>query len=128
MTHSGDSQDAPRTFQRHWNFYRTEHGKKVVKEYLLALPATDRAAIVAEMEAVRVEGLEAARHVRGEIYEVRVTTQDLIYRVFFATEGRFSHILLALEAFSKKTPKAPPGKIDLAERRLAEWRARSKRD
>lgn len=38
--------------------------------------------------------------------------------------GRHGQALLALEAFSKKTQKTPPAKIDQAERRLVEWRKR----
>jgi phage-related protein len=33
-------------------------------------------------------------------------------------------VLLALEVFAKKTRKTPPAKLELAERRLRDWRPR----
>lgn len=90
----------------------------------MALPIPDRVAIAAAMKDVASEGLQAARHLRGDLYEVRADGMQASYRVLFAREGRRGQVLLALEAFSKKTQKAPPEKIALAERRLREWRRR----
>ena len=70
-------------------------------------------------------GASAARHLRGEVYEVRADGDRQAYRLLFAPEGRHGQILLALEAFSKKTQKTPPAKIELAEKRLADWRKRA---
>ena len=79
------------------------------------------------MNEVRQLGLTAARHLEGEIYEVRADGRDQAFRIIFATEGRYSHILLALEGFSKKTPRTPPQILRTARHRLAEWRARGRR-
>jgi len=76
------------------------------------------------MKEVALEGLAAARHVRGEIYEVRADGDRVSYRILFATEGKRGQILLGLEAFGKKTQKTPPESMALAERRLRDWRAR----
>jgi len=76
------------------------------------------------MAEVRSRGLIAARHLDGEIYEVRADGDRVIYRVLFATEGDSSRILLSLEAFKKKTQRTPPDRIALAKRRLADWRRR----
>lgn len=84
----------------------------------------DAAAVVAAMKDVAQAGLAAARHLRGEIYEVRADGDRQAFRILFATEGRRRHVLLSLEGFSKKTQKTPSGKIQLAERRLADWRHR----
>ncbi len=92
----------------------------------MKLESEERVEVLAAMKDVEQNGLVVARHVRGDIYEVRASGKDVIYRVFFATEGRFSHVLLALEAFTKKTQKAPKAKIELAEKRLADWRGRAK--
>jgi len=89
---------------------------------IFSRPEQDRARILAEMEIVREEGKKAARHVRGDIYEVRVTGKDVIYRVLFATEGRYNQVCLAVHAFDKKTRKTDPDDIDLAEKRLSDWR------
>lgn len=79
------------------------------------------------MKDVRDHGLVVARHLRGEIYEVRASGVEEEFRILFATEGKRSQVLLSLEAFSKKTRKTPRPKIALAERRLADWRRRARR-
>src|SRR5712691_9454138 len=65
-----------------------------------------------------------ARHLRGDIYEVRADAVDSSYRLLFSLEGRKGRIRLALVLFPKRTQRTPSRFIDLAERRLAEWRAR----
>jgi phage-related protein len=110
--------------KRRWRDYRTAAGRRPIKEFIDALSDTDAAAVVAAMKDVRETGLAAARHVKGEIYEVRADGDRQTYRILFAPEGRRSHVFLALEGFSKKTQKTPPEKIRLAERRLADWRRR----
>lgn len=107
-----------------WRDYRTGAGRRPIKEFIDALSDTDAAAVVAAMKDVRDSGLAAARHLKGEIYEVRADGDRQTYRILFAPEGRRSQVFLALEGFSKKTQKTPPEKIRLAERRLADWRRR----
>ena len=110
--------------KRRWRDYRTAAGRRPIKEFIDGLSDVDAAAVVAAMKDVRESGLVAARHLRGEIYEVRADGDRQTFRVLFAPEGQRSQILLALEGFSKKTQKTPPEKIQLAERRLADWRRR----
>jgi phage-related protein len=112
--------------KRQWREYQTEHGARPIKDFLLALPDEDRAAILEEMEYVRQYGTTVARHVRQGIYEVRATYDTKAYRILFACEGRFHHVLLALNGFQKKTQQTPPAHIKLAEQRLADWRRRGK--
>lgn len=110
--------------KRRWRDYRTASGRRPIKEFIGELSDVDAAAIVAAMTDVRETGLAAARHLRGEIYEVRADGDRQTFRILFAPEGRRGQVLLALESFSKKTQKTPLEKIRLAERRLAEWRRR----
>lgn len=113
-------------YERQWRDYRTESGARPVKDFLLSLPDEDRAAILAEMEHVRQYGKVVARHLRGEIYEVRVFYNTKAYRILFACEGRFNQILLSLEGFQKKTQQTSNVAIRLAEQRLADWQRRGK--
>lgn len=76
------------------------------------------------MREVRNRGLSAARHLQGAIYEVRVDGADVTYRILFAQQGSRGQILLALEAFKKKTQGTPPKTIALAKRRLQDWKER----
>lgn len=110
--------------RRRWRDYMTPSGRRPVRDFIRTLSDTDAAAVVAAMREVAVEGMAGARHLRGEIYEVRAIGDGVVYRVLFATEGRRAQILLALEAFAKTTQKTPPRTIQLAERRLRDRRSR----
>jgi len=113
--------------KRRWRHYETPTGRKPVLDFIRGIPDEDAAAVLAAMAEVRDQGAAAGRHLDGDIYEVRADGNRVIYRVLFAEEGEHSQVLLALEAFQKKTQKTPPEKIKLAKRRLREWRARSRK-
>jgi DNA-binding XRE family transcriptional regulator len=68
-------------YKRQWRDYHTESGARPIKDYLLALPDEDRAAILEEMEYVREHGVSVTRHVRKNIYEVRATYDKKAYRI-----------------------------------------------
>jgi phage-related protein len=110
--------------RRQWRYYETESGNMPVKAFIDGQTASDAAEIVAEMKEVAKFGLEGSRHLRGDIWEVRVQGENRIFRILFAPEGKFGQVLLALEAFTKKTQKTPPVTISLAEKRLSDWRRR----
>lgn len=95
-----------------------------MKEFLAGLSDEDAAEIVAAMKEVASLGLRAARHLSGDIYEVRAEGEDQSFRILFAPEGARGQVLLALDGFSKKTQRTPPAKIGLAQRRLVDWRQR----
>jgi hypothetical protein len=110
--------------QRHWRDYRTVAGARPVKTFFDELSDEEVAAIVAGMKEVVARGLAAARHLRGDVYEVRADAATRSFRVLFATEGSYSQVLLSLSAFEKRTQKTPPRDLALAEQRLRDWRAR----
>src|SRR5712692_5416043 len=101
--------------ERQWRDYRTASGARPIKDFLLALPDEDRAAILEEMEYVREHGTSVARHLHKDIYEVRTIYNTKAYRILFACEGHFHHVLLALEGFQKKTQQTPKAHIKVAE-------------
>jgi len=110
--------------RRRWRDYQTAAGRRPVKDFIDDLSDTDTAAVVAAMKEVQNDGLAAARHLRGDIYEVRADGDRQAFRILFAAEGRSKHVFLSLQALSKRTQKTPPADIRLAERRLADCRAR----
>jgi phage-related protein len=112
--------------KRRWRYYTSSTGRSPVREFIGDLSPTQVAAVFAAMQAVATDGLELARHLSGDIYEVRISTGGQAFRVLFATEGQRSQILLALEASEKKTAKTPPRLIRLADTRLADWRSRAR--
>jgi phage-related protein len=105
-----------------WRDYQTAAGARPVKDYFDRLTDEEVAAIVAAMKEVGQLGLGRSRHLRGDIYEVRADGDRRSFRVLFAQETKF--ILLSLSVFEKRTQKTPVRELDLAERRLRDWRAR----
>ncbi len=65
------SSSEPHRRRRRWRDYRTASGRRPVKEALDGLSDPDLASVAAAMREVREQGLRAARHLDGDIYEVR---------------------------------------------------------
>ena len=112
--------------RRQWRDYRSAAGGRPIRDFFDTLTDDEAAEVLAAMKEVADIGLEAARHLRGEIYEVRAEAQTRTFRVLFSGEGRFSQVLLSLVAFVKKTQKTPRSELELAEGRLRQWRERGK--
>jgi phage-related protein len=93
-----------------------------VHAFIEELTDEEAAVVAAAMKAVARYGMQAARHLRGDVYEVRATVDTRSFRILFSQEAKF--ILLSLSAFQKKTQKAPRHEIELAEKRLLDWRRR----
>ena len=74
--------------------------------------------MLAAMREIRELGLIAARHLEGEIYEVRADGN----RILFASQGKRGQILLSLQAIKKMTQKTPIQSLRLAKRRLKDWK------
>lgn len=110
--------------RRQWRDYRSRAGARPVKAVLDQLTDEEVAAIVAGMKDVATRGLAAARHLRGDIYEVRADAANRSFRLLFSAEGRYSQVLLSLSVFEKRTRKTPPRELTLAEERLRDWRER----
>jgi phage-related protein len=110
--------------KRQWRDYRTAAGGRPVKAFLDDLTDEEVASIVAGMKEIAKDGIRAGRHLRGDIYEVRADAATRSFRLLFSAEGRYRHVLLALSAFEKRTQKTPTREIDLADKRLRDWRIR----
>lgn len=119
-----DGADSSPPQRRRWREYTTPAGRSPVEQFIDGLSDNDAAAVLAGMQEVRHKGLQAARHLEGDIWEVRVDGDRVIYRILFAEEGSRSQVLLALEGLKKTTQKTPRQTINLAKRRLADWRQR----
>jgi phage-related protein len=73
-----------------------------------------------------IEGPQQRAISGGDIYEVRADAATRSFRPLFSCEGKYSQVLLSLSVYEKRTQKAPTQEIDLAERRLKDWRTRAK--
>ena len=117
----------PATLQtRRWRVYTTRSGRSPVRDFIAALTDEEAADVAAAMSDVRRDGVRVAKHVEGEIYEVKADSERQTFRILFAQEGAHDQLLLALEAFSKKQQRLPRDRIDLAHRRLRDWRLRGR--
>ena len=105
-----------------WIQYRSASGREPVARFIGGLDRRDAIAIRAEMEKVATVGRTAARHLRGDLYEVRASGRDARFRVVFASAG--AGRLVALAAFKKTSRRTPRQVMGLAERRLREFRQR----
>ena len=103
-------------------FYRSAWGDEPVREWLKALGKADRQAIGEDIAYVQYKwpiGKPRVDHLRGSVWEVRSKIGNRIARVLFAVEQ--SEMIL-LHAFIKKTQQTNPGDIELATKRLKEWK------
>ena len=105
-----------------WRDYRSAPGARPVADFIDHLGDEEAAAVLAAMKHVARLGLRCARHLRGEIWEVRVDAAQRSFRLLFAQETKF--ILLSLSGFVKKTQRTPTTEIALALARLKDWRSR----
>jgi len=97
------------------------HGtKKPVRDWLLSLEPKQRKEIGADIQAVQwrwpvskplVDGFG------GGLYEVRSTTGNRAFRVFFCVRGGSMMLLHGIE---KKTQKTPRQALELARKRMKE--------
>lgn len=105
--------------------FKSSTGRDLIADELRALGPHARAEVVNLMKRKqRRECLPREdSHVRGDIRELRTTFEGVEYRVFYSQEGSHGEIVLALVVAVKKAQRISNA-IDLAEQRLASWRAR----
>ena len=96
---------------------------ETVDTELAELPADMRARLVRVSELIESVGLPNVkephvRHVRGQLWEIRLKGKAGIARALYVT-ARAQRVVI-LRAFIKKTEKTPTGEIDLALQRAKE--------
>ncbi len=106
--------------------YVDARGRQVVSDWLHGLGDKDRARVARTIGLLAEHGAQLgmphSRHLRGKLYELRVSVGRRDYRVlYFATVGRR---FVLLHGFSKKTDKTPAREMETAERRMADFLAR----
>lgn len=102
-------------------FYRSSSGSEPVRNWLKALPKTERKVIGEDIAYVQFKwpiGKPRVDHLRGAIWKIRSSLGTRIARTLFAVE---TAQLVLLHSFIKKTQTTPNPDIDLAEKRFKEW-------
>lgn len=103
-------------------FFRQSSGDEPVRDWLISLDKADRQTIGEDIAYVQYKwpiGKPRVDHLRGPIWEVRSKIGNRIARVLFAVDD--SEMIL-LHGFIKKTQKTNPADIELAIKRLKEWK------
>jgi phage-related protein len=109
--------------------YRSSGGDSPASDFLGALPDKDQAKVAAAMDylgqQVRRFGAPHAAHVRGKLWELRVSLGRSEYRLlYFFLEGQ---IVVVAHGFMKMTQAIPAREIDTAEKRMKDDEARVRR-
>ena len=96
---------------------------ETVDAELAELPPDMRARLVRISELIESVGLPTVkephvRHVRGQLWEIRLRGKAGIARALYVTAKE--HRVVIVRAFIKKTEKTPTGEIDLALQRAKE--------
>jgi len=103
-------------------FYRTASGDEPVRDWLTALNKQERQSIGEDIAYVQYKwpiGKPRVDHLRGPVWEVRSTIGNRIARVLFAVE---QGEMVLLHAFIKKTQQTDPADIELALKRIKDWK------
>jgi len=104
-------------------FYQTAHGRAPVKTELDALPKKAQAHAYELLDGIETYGLNAPRvifrQIRGKLWEIKIKLPGVgDYRIFYCMIQKDT--MLLLNAFSKKTQKAPKQHIEVALKRMAD--------
>ena len=107
-------------------FYTTAAGSSPVEEYVVALPAKERASVDRALLRLREIGLSLGmphvRPLRDKLWELRSHGPNQQHRVLYvAIEGQ---TFLLLHGFTKKTEATPEREMTVADQRLADWQSR----
>lgn len=103
-------------------FYRTASGDEPVRDWLKELNKQERQSIGEDIAYVQYKwpiGKPRVDHLRGPVWEVRSTIGNRIARVLFAVE---QGEMVLLHAFIKKTQQTDPADIELALKRIKDWK------
>jgi len=100
------------------SFFRSDSGNEPVREWLKALPATDRRSMGEDIKTVQFGwpiGMPLVRHLDSSIWEIRIKLENQIARILFCLEGS---TMVILHGFIKKQQATPKHDLDLAKERI----------
>jgi len=98
-------------------FYRTEAGNEPVREWLRALPKSERRGIGEDVRTLQLGwplGMPLVRKLEPGLWEVRIHLPGRIARVIVTVEDE---VVILLHAFIKRSKAIPAKELDTARRR-----------
>jgi phage-related protein len=109
-------------------YYRDPNGAEPVREFIDALDAKRRAALLRQIDRLNLLSDQLphlpfphSSQIAGELRELRCHMGSDHYRLLYR---RSDGLIVLLHAFPKATAKVPPGEIKIAEERWADFKAR----
>jgi phage-related protein len=103
-------------------FFRTEAGTEPVRDWLKELNREDRRVIGEDIKTVQFGwplGMPLVRKLDPELWEVRSQLHQRIARVIFTVQH---DLIVLLHSFIKKSQKTPISDLNVARKRLAQFR------
>jgi phage-related protein len=103
-------------------FFETAAGNQPVREFLLNRSEQDKKEIGSDILEVQRRfpvGLPLVDKISDNLWEIRSHIPDGICRTFFTIH---THAIILLHSFVKKTKKTPSKELEIAKRRLQEYR------
>ncbi len=104
-------------------FFATESGNEPVREWLKALPASERRTIGEDIKTVQFGwplGMPLVRKLAKDLWGIRIHLVDRIARLLFTVVG---HTMILLHVFIKKSQGTPADELDVGKRRLQQLRS-----
>lgn len=103
--------------------YQDARARRPVEGFILGLPEKHQGRIAWTIELLKEYGLQLgmpyARHLRGPLWELRVSVGHAKHRIIYFAHTRRRFILL--HGFTKKTRRTPRQELATAERRMVEF-------
>lgn len=109
-------------------FYEDKKGNSPVEGFLDSLPKKARLKMLRWIGLLEEKGVMMPRgyaknFIGTDLWELICNFGSDDYRLFYFFDGK---IIILLHGFSKKTEETPKSEIDIAEKRMAEYRNRKK--
>jgi len=110
-------------------YYETERGKCPVEEFIDRLDVKSKAKLARTIDLLEQFGADLgmpyARHVEGELWELRTRLGSSQFRIIYSRSGSRTFILL--HGFVKKTGRMPKRDLKIAKDRWGDFLSRKKR-
>jgi len=103
-------------------FFMTDSGTEPVRDWLKSLGNDDRKIIGEDIKTVQFGwplGMPLVRKMETDLWEVRVQLPYRIARVLFTAQDR---TMILLHGFIKKSQKTPAADLNVARKRLAQFK------
>ncbi len=111
-------------------FYKKDNLEEPVRNFIVTLPVKERAKVAQEIENIRSEGIYlgppfvkklVGREYKG-LWELRVRFGSGYIRIIYFLHTKKTFVLL--HGFKKKTNRTPKRELEIAKRRMIEYKNR----